>query len=126
MANARSTYRALPDSDGSGAAKFVDVQDATTPGSEQTLHTEVVPAGKQFNLLLCNLACRQEGSFKVLIDSDIVASGRTGPAQPNAVFSWRPYRPAAAGATISVKFTAMAGKPSVDVEMYLQARELTL
>lgn len=123
--NFSTTYRTVPSGETGGDAKFIDVQSLTTPGSEQTLITQVIPAGKQYNLLQVTVVCRQEGSFKVLIDSDIIASGRTGAAQSNVSFAFLPYRIANASETLELKFTGMAGKPAVDVEAYLQAREIS-
>lgn len=123
--NFSTTYRTVPSGESGGSAKFIDVQDLTTPGIEQTLITQLIPAGKLYNILQVTVVCRQEGAFKVLIDSDIIASGRTGAAQSNVSFSFRPYRVANEGETLELKFTGIAGKPSVDIEAYLQAREVT-
>lgn len=126
MSNLTSTARPQVDFTQSGDPKFIDVQDLTTPGVEQTLFSDIVPGGKQYSLLQLTVICRQEGSFNLYQNSDIIASGRTGAAQSNVNFSWSPFRSISAGDTISLKFKEMTGKPVVDVESYLQARELTI
>jgi hypothetical protein len=108
-----------------GDPYFKDVQTTSTPGTEQTLYTETIGAGIDVNLFAVYVICRQEGSYKVQINSDIIASGRTGAAQSNVYFRWQPFRTVEAGQTLSVKFTAMTGKPASDVECYIQGREIT-
>lgn len=108
----------------SGSAYFKEVQTTTTAGVEQDLINETVSAGKKVLLLQSFITCRMEGKWRILIDSDEIASGRTGAAVANSDFSWLPYRQASAGQTVTVKFLARSGSPSADVEAYLQAREL--
>lgn len=126
MSNVTSTFRPGPSGDNSGDEKFFDIEDLTTPGTEQTLLTAIVPSGKNYNLLQVTLVCRQEGAFKLYLDSDLIASGRTGSAQSNVIFPFKPFRIAGEGKTIELKFTGLPNKPSVDIEAFVQAREITI
>jgi hypothetical protein len=109
-----------------GVAFFKSNQTDTTPGSWQVLINETVGSGKQINLLRVDLTCRMDGVMEIYIDSDLIGSGRTGPAEKNIGFDWTPFYPAAVGEVIQVKFRAHSNKPIDKVEAYLQARELTL
>lgn len=120
-----TTFRPQAGGDFAGDSINVDAQDTTTPGAEQILFTSTVPSGKIWSILQLNVICRSDTSFQLYMDTDMIASGRTGAGQSNVVFSWRPTREAIAGKVIELKCKQLAGKPSVDVEAYLQARELT-
>lgn len=96
----------------------------TTPNTPQDLITSVIPAGKTRKMSKIIVVCRSHSSYIVRDNSDIIASGRTGPANTTDVFEWSPRRSVAAGRTLKVTFTAMSGTPSVDVEAYVMASDL--
>lgn len=104
-----------------GDPLFVDASDTTTPGTEQTLLNYTVPALKTLNLLSVQIICRQETSFQIFGDSNLIGSGRTGAATPNVNFGYRVARSFAAGKLIEVKATARSGSAAVPIECYLQA-----
>lgn len=109
-----------------GTPFFKDVVTLTTPGIQQELINITVPDLFVRNLHQLHIACRMEGSFKILIDNEVVGSGRTGAATPNVSFSWYPARSVVANKIIKVLFTARPNSPAVDVEAYLQAADISL
>ena len=101
---------------------FAESQSVTTPGTLQTLINETVPAGKTYKLNNIIVPCKMSGHFDIKIDSVIVGSGNTGPANMNARFNFNPIRAATAGQVIKVEFTAKTGTPTgANVEAYLMA-----
>lgn len=124
MSNITGVVRPSASIDISGDPLFIEEITVTTPGTEQTLITQLVPASKKNRILKVTVTCNLEGTFRVFIDSDQIASGRTGPGVYNAEFDWRPYREVLSGETIYVKFEAMGSRPATDVEAYFQGREL--
>lgn len=103
-----------------GDPLFVDAEDTTTPGIEQTLISYAVPALKTANLLSIQTICRQEAIVKIYADSALIGSVRTGPANPNANFSYRVARSFPAATMIEIKATARIGSAAAPVECYLQ------
>lgn len=97
---------------------------ATTPGIPQDLISDVIPVGKIRFLSQVIVVCRAEGSFVVTADGAIIGEGKTGPANPNAAFTWSPNRPLTAGTELKVTFTAAVfTKDALPVSAYLQATE---
>jgi hypothetical protein len=109
----------------SGTAFFAETQTVTTPGSTQTLITEVVPVGTTRSLNKVVVVCRRSAKFEIKINSTVVGSGRTGSASMNASFVFLPVRYAASGDTITIDFEQTSSGPSVDVEVYLMATDVT-
>jgi hypothetical protein len=97
-------------------------QRTTTPGSEQTTISVVVPAGKTRTLSKVVVTSKQRVKFRVLANSVEVGSGRVSSGNPNAEFSWTPGFSVAATLTIEVKILQDDG-PSSDVETYLMATD---
>lgn len=111
----KSYYKSYP-----GVADFADFVDVTTPGIEQTAYSSTVPAGSVRHMQAVRVVCRADCQFIILADGSFIGSGRTGPASPNANFTFTPFRPIAAGVTIEVKVTARADTAATAVEAYLQ------
>jgi hypothetical protein len=109
-----------------GIPFFQDVVVCTTPGVEQNLIDFTVPTGILRSLQQVVVICRMEGYFKVILNSELIGSGRTGAAQPNATFSWIPSRAILAGMEIQVVFQARIKSPIVSVEAYLQASDTSV
>lgn len=109
-----------------GEADHRQYAGVTTPGVEQTLITEAVPAGVRRHLHSVVVACRMEGRFLVLAGATVVGSGRTGAAAPNARFVWSPPRAFPAATALSLKFTARPGSAIADLEAYLQMSDETV
>lgn len=97
----------------------------STPGIEQTLITSTVPVGKKRKMTRIYMTGRQPGTYKVEDGSGIIATGRIGAARLVDVFRWEPRLELAAGTTITMKFTSLAGAPASDIEAYLMASDLT-
>lgn len=111
----------------SGSEKYLEHSDVTTPGTPQDLISDTVPAGIQRLMGQVFVICRSEGSFVVTADGAIIGEGKTGPASPNAKFSWNPTRPLGAGVNVKVTFSAVVGtKPGLPVSAYLQASDVTV
>lgn len=107
-----------------GTPVFFEVSSSTTPGVEQTLISLTVPAATTRFLYQVVVVCRMEGVFKILSDSYLIGSGRTGAAQPNVAFLFNPPRPTSAGSVVDVLFEARVGSPVVDVEVFIHATDL--
>lgn len=100
---------------------FNSTSNATTPGTEQTLISETVPAGTIRELSRITTVCRQEATGQIKVDGALIGSFRTGPAVPSGVFEWIPRYPVSAGQEIEVLFTARTGAPISTVDCHLQA-----
>lgn len=104
-----------------GESHFNSSYTATTPGTLQTILTEVVPVGKLRGLTQVRVNCRHEGEGFVYADSILIGSFFTGAATPNPNLLWLPKYLVAAGLTIEVQFRQRTGSPIVDVGCFLQA-----
>jgi hypothetical protein len=97
----------------------------TTPGVQQKLIEFTVPTGINKVLFRAIVVCRMESKFSVLMDGELIGSGRTGAACPSADFDWLPGLPVNPGQKIELLFTARPHSPVVDVEAYLQTSDLS-
>jgi hypothetical protein len=102
---------------------FFEVAASTTPGVEQTLLSLTIPALTTRFVHQVVVVCRMEGSFRVLSDSSLIGSGRTGAAQSNVAFNFSPPRPLLAGSVLDVLFESRPNSPVVDVEVFVQAAD---
>lgn len=101
-----------------------DQRTVTTPGTPETLITEVVPASTTRKISKVVVSSTKLGKFDIKIDSTIIGSGRTGPSNMNAEFTFSPAISATATQTITVEFNQLRG-PATDVEAYLMANDET-
>ena len=83
---------------------FTEASTVTTPGLSQTLISFTVPAATNRQLSQVLAAVRVEGKLEVFVNSNLVGSGRSGPASPNIFFSWLPALPVVTGDLVEVKF----------------------
>lgn len=91
----------------------------TTPGSVQTLLSEVVPVSTKRFLSRVVVTTRHSGTYKILEDSSIIGSGRLDSREVESVFTWEPNRSVTAGKTIKLQFETYAGRPISDLEAYV-------
>lgn len=124
MSTSTQTFRGKVQLEQTGDRYTQFIQDTTTPGLEQTLFTYTVPSGKTHIMLALRVVTKHEGSFTLDYDSTVIASGRTGAAQANILFNWHPYHSVAADSIVTLKYKGISNKPSVDIEAYLEAREI--
>ena len=103
---------------------FFDVDQATTPGSDQTLINEVTPAGKKRQLSSLFINCCQPGEIKVFKDAQLIQSGYTSPGEVNVVLNWFPFRPIASGESVVVVFRQFLDTPITTVRCHLQLTEI--
>lgn len=108
-----------------GDPVFTQVQTVTTPGVEQSLFSFSVPALTTRNLTTLNVTCTLPTVFNLFSGGVKVATGRTGPGEPNANFVWAPSRAVAAGTTVELKLLSLAGVSATDVEAYLMSSDVT-
>ena len=111
--------------DGSGPSEGIslDYSGSTNPGTEETLITTAVPAGKTRYLSKVVVVSSTRGCFTIEAGGSVIASGRTGAGDRNAFFLWSPRRHIAEGVTIEVKHTAASETPTSDIEAYLMATD---
>lgn len=107
-----------------GTGTFTDAQTVTTPGIEQSIFSFSVPAATTRNLVSLRVSCRLPTTFNLEAGGATIATGRTGPSEPNAQFNWLPPRGVSAGTTIELKLLARSGLPSTDVEAYLMSGDV--
>lgn len=103
-----------------GQENFREIQSVTTPGAEQVLMTWTVGANEIEKLYQLDVICRMESIWELDIDSNIVASGRTGAAKPKDLFSWVAGRDAPSNSTVTLKLKSRSGAPIVPCEVYVQ------
>lgn len=108
-----------------GTPFFEENSDITDPDNFVELISFVVPGGLTRKLTKVEVACRIEGIYEILENTETIGSGRTGAAQPTNSFVWDPARPVATGSTIKVRFKSRAGSAVSDVEAYLMASDFT-
>lgn len=107
-----------------GDAVHLTFAGISTPGIEQTLITSTVPVGKRRKMTQLYVTGRQPGTYRLDDGSGIIASGRIGPAILKDVFRFEPRQEFAAGTTLTLKFTSLAGTPASDIEAYVMASDL--
>lgn len=112
--------------DGMSGAFHEDITGGiTTPGSDQTLISGVVPAATTRNLEKVIIALRQESRWTLTADGDVIASGRTGANHPESNFEWSNARPLLAGTVYVLSLTARAQSQASDVEGYIFSSDTT-
>lgn len=111
---------------GAGVNHFDDARELITPGAVQDLIDEDVPVATTRALLRVYVATRAVGAFHILSGpaEDLIGSGRTGPAGIG-YFEWRNGRQLAAGTNYKVRFLSNANAALQDVEIYVQATDIT-
>lgn len=88
---------------------------STTPGTTQTLISEVVPPGKTWRIRGVEVVSRAYGAFTATIATASFKVGKTGPAEPTVMMPCRPYEIAEAGQVVALDFLQAQG-PVVPVE----------
>jgi hypothetical protein len=106
-----------------GTPIFFDDNRNTTPGVTQSLISFVVPAHISRDLYSCVVVCRSHGYWRLTLNSRLIASGRTGPAQANTTFDWKPRRTVSSGDSIELTFQSVADSSVKGVEAYLMASD---
>lgn len=98
----------------------------TNPGIEEDLISYTVPAGMRLYALQILSSCRLESKLRCLVESDQIGSWRHGPSKLNGTFVFSPYREINENETITIKSYAESFRPITDIEVYLQARLVTI
>lgn len=98
---------------------------SSTPGSPQTLISNMVDAGTRLDAFAAIVVCAFPSLYQVKVDGVLIGSGKTAPGKPESRFVWLPLQKVAAGATIDIEFLQSFG-PTVDVEAYLQHTIVTI
>jgi len=113
--------------DSAGVGFFEDVEITAIAGTEQTVITRNVAAGTQEKLSRLNVSSRFSSETKVYINSVLVGTCKTGPANPDAFIDWEPSRPASASQIIEVKFRQRSNSPvGCKVQLNLMGYTITL
>ena len=102
---------------------FFDEFVGETDGSVQTLISFSAPAAVNRKLHRLVVSCSVGGEFVIKEGANIIGSGRTSPAEHNAVFVWSPIRAVASETTIKVEYTKHNWVPNSDIEVYLMAED---
>ena len=106
-----------------GAAHFDESQQDVTPGADQVLVDQLVPAGSTRTLSQVMVVTRVTGSFSVLQNGSVIGSGRTGPGCLG-LMPFSPGRTLAPGDGYQVTFRSRPGAPEQSVECYVQATDV--
>lgn len=120
------TFRGKAELLTSGTAFKLVNETSTTPGSSIDLIDYTVPVGKKIVALQVFVSCRLETKIRILKEGDMIGVGRTGPSKLNTKFDFEPYEEIEAGENLKITCEAMTGRPSTDVEVVVQGRELTV
>lgn len=91
------------------------------PNTEKVVVSESVPANMKALLFLAHTSCFQDGTMKVYVAGADVGIARTSPGNENASFPWTRPIEVASGVTIEIKFEALDGTPSSEVNSYWDA-----
>lgn len=107
----------LPSDSSQGEPFLLKDARATTPGTEQTLITQVLAF--DVKLKTAQVTCNMEGKFRVLHDGVLIGAGRTGPGDRNPIHFWLPNRQIMNTELLELKFTAFNQTAIVTVESFL-------
>lgn len=102
----------------SGGPLFIDGEALTTPGSQQTLVTSVVPVGKTYILSKIHISGSLGGKWIADIDSGIIGAGRIASGSPDSTLEFIPRRKVLATETLRLRFRAKPG-PASDVNFHI-------
>ncbi len=103
-----------------GDPKFFDIEVATTPGSEQIIFSQIVPASEKWNLSQIYFNVCQNCEIKLFIDAILIGSGYVTESNLNFFLSFFPARPILTGETLSVRVRQNAGTSSKTARLHLQ------
>ena len=98
----------------------------TIAGTEVTVLTVTVAAGKKRRLTQCLMSSSVVGKMVVKLNGNVIGVVRTSPAELNPAFNWLPAKPITASDTVAVTFTARASSPSADIEVFLHSAQTDL
>ena len=95
----------------------------TTPGSEQVLISQTVPANKKWFLSQVESSCSQDAVFNLYVNGGFIGAKRTGPGVLNALFIFSPRFPISSGDTIEVKVLSASYASASDADATLMVVE---
>lgn len=103
---------------------FAEFDGVTIPGTTQSLISFTVPASTTRRVHKLIVSCRQNGAFELKAGASVIASGRTGPSEMNAEFSFSPIRDITTGTSVVLEFTGASGRPASDLEAYFMGSDI--
>lgn len=107
-----------------GIQKHFSDDDVTTPGSEQTVISQVVPAGKSWKIYSASASCRSDLKVSLYKNTALINSSRNTPANSDAQILLLPYLSAASGDTIEIKLLSANYNAASDVTSFLNLIEM--
>ena len=108
-----------PSAGSQGEGFFLNGIGSTTPGTEQTLISTTLAF--DIELMLAQVRCNMEGTFKIFVAGSLIGSGRTGPGNRNPSHYWLPSKNADSGDLLELKFTAFLQTAIVPIEAFISA-----
>ena len=107
-----------------GTPVFHDFVGQTNPGVLENIISVTVPSTKTRQLHQVIVCCRINLRWRLLVNSTVIGSGRTGAAHPVDVFSYIPSRSVNSNSLIQLEVLVPASGPVVDLEAYIQAADI--
>lgn len=102
-----------------GTASFYDFADVIAGAGPHTLIDTTVANNTYLSISRLAISCRIESIIEVYKNDNVIASLRTGAAQPSDSFDWFPARKLQSGDNLKIKLMKRTGSPDVDVSAHL-------
>lgn len=119
-----ATLYPIPSGEAMSGTPYFAHDEATVDGTEQVVLDITVPNDITRQLQQARLTCQWDGSFKVVLNGGVIASGRTGPADRNVPVFWTPARTLSPGDQLQLLFKGAQGVPiGVKVEAQVMASD---
>lgn len=97
-----------------GPALHFEFNGTSTPGTPQTLITQVVTLGYLWKLRRIEMISRAYSDFRVLLNADIVKTGKTSPAESTVSLPFDPWISLINPSTVSIVYDQVDG-PVLDI-----------
>jgi hypothetical protein len=114
---------ALSVSETTGDKKDFIFDGDSTPGTTQTLINTALSGTLRTFIRAVRVSCRNHGAWELLNDSTLLASGLTGPIEPNDDFGFDIPKELAVSENLTLKFRAHTPAPVSSLRAFVQATE---
>lgn len=95
-----------------------------TPGTWEDILVFTVPANIERRITQAGVSTSSEGAWQLLIDGNIVASGRTSAGKPDAEKIFNPKKSVSSGLEVKLRFSGRVGGPTNFVDGFLMALDV--
>lgn len=101
-----------------GPGLFYEFSGASTPGTPQTLISQVIPPGVLIKLRRVEVVSRAYSEFTVLAGVAVIKEGKTSPDETTVSLPFDPWHPSVNPEVIQVKYSQIDG-PAIPIRARL-------